>query len=86
MPSWAQQAFEGVTPPLPISALATGGTARTLRRMTGRRLGEKNLTEALQAFTAKPARSWPPSTASRASARGSSCRGNPPQKPTGASE
>jgi exopolyphosphatase/guanosine-5'-triphosphate,3'-diphosphate pyrophosphatase len=52
----AQQAFEGVTPPLPISALATGGTARTLRRTAGRRLGEKNLTEALMAFTAKPAR------------------------------
>src|SRR5918994_1814599 len=52
----AQQAFEGVTPPLPISALATGGTARTLRRTAGRRLGEKNLTEALKTFTAKPAR------------------------------
>lgn len=51
----AEQAFEGVTPPLPISALATGGTARTLRRTAGRRLGEKNLTEALKTFTAKPA-------------------------------
>jgi exopolyphosphatase / guanosine-5'-triphosphate,3'-diphosphate pyrophosphatase len=37
-------AFEDLTPPLPISALATGGTARTLRRMVGRRLGEKDLT------------------------------------------
>lgn len=36
--------FEDLTPPLPISALATGGTARTLRRMVGRRLGEKDLT------------------------------------------
>jgi exopolyphosphatase/guanosine-5'-triphosphate,3'-diphosphate pyrophosphatase len=37
--------FEDLTPPLPISALATGGTARTLRRMVGRRrLGEKELT------------------------------------------
>jgi exopolyphosphatase/guanosine-5'-triphosphate,3'-diphosphate pyrophosphatase len=52
----AEQAFEGVTPPLPISALATGGTARTLRRTAGRRLGEKNLTQALTTFTAKPAR------------------------------
>lgn len=52
----AEQAFEGVTPPLPISALATGGTARTLRRTAGRRLGEKNLTQALTTFTAKPAK------------------------------
>ena len=37
-------AFKDLTPPLPISALATGGTARTLRRMVGRRLGEKELT------------------------------------------
>ena len=37
-------AFEDLTPPLPISALATGGTAGTLRRMVGRRLGEKELT------------------------------------------
>jgi exopolyphosphatase/guanosine-5'-triphosphate,3'-diphosphate pyrophosphatase len=52
----ARQAFEGLTPPLPISALATGGTARTLRRTAGRRLGEENLTEALRTFTAKPAK------------------------------
>jgi exopolyphosphatase / guanosine-5'-triphosphate,3'-diphosphate pyrophosphatase len=50
-----EAAFEGVTPPLPISALATGGTARSLRRAASRRLGEKNLTEALTILTAKPA-------------------------------
>jgi exopolyphosphatase / guanosine-5'-triphosphate,3'-diphosphate pyrophosphatase len=42
--SAVENAFEDLTPPLPISALATGGTARTLRRMVGRRLGEKDLT------------------------------------------
>lgn len=52
----AEQAFEGLTPPLPISALATGGTARTLRRSAGRRLGEKDLTEALRSLSAKPAK------------------------------
>lgn len=51
----AEQAFEGLTPPLPLSALATGGTARTLRRIFGKRLGEKSLTEALGTFAAKPA-------------------------------
>jgi exopolyphosphatase/guanosine-5'-triphosphate,3'-diphosphate pyrophosphatase len=50
-----EAAFAGVTPPLPISALATGGTARSLRRAASRRLGEKNLTEALSILTAKPA-------------------------------
>lgn len=53
--SAVEAAFEGVTPPLPISALATGGTARSLRRAASRRLGEKNLTEALSILTAKPA-------------------------------
>jgi exopolyphosphatase / guanosine-5'-triphosphate,3'-diphosphate pyrophosphatase len=50
-----EEAFASLTPPLPISALATGGTARALRQVAGRRLGEKNLTEALKTLTAEPA-------------------------------
>jgi exopolyphosphatase/guanosine-5'-triphosphate,3'-diphosphate pyrophosphatase len=48
-----EKAFESLTPPLPISALATGGTARALRRIVGRRLGEKNLNSVLAMLTAK---------------------------------
>jgi exopolyphosphatase / guanosine-5'-triphosphate,3'-diphosphate pyrophosphatase len=48
-------AFEGLAPPLPLKALATGGTARTLRRIVGRRLGEKNLSAALEDFASTPA-------------------------------
>jgi exopolyphosphatase / guanosine-5'-triphosphate,3'-diphosphate pyrophosphatase len=50
-----EKEFESLTPPLPISALATGGTARALRRMVGRRLGEKNLNAVLALLTAKKA-------------------------------
>jgi exopolyphosphatase/pppGpp-phosphohydrolase len=50
-----EDAFASLTPPLPISALATGGTARALRQLAGRRLGEKNLTEALKTLMAEPA-------------------------------
>jgi exopolyphosphatase / guanosine-5'-triphosphate,3'-diphosphate pyrophosphatase len=50
-----EKEFENLTPPLPISALATGGTARALRRMVGRRLGEKNLNAVLGLLTAKTA-------------------------------
>jgi exopolyphosphatase/guanosine-5'-triphosphate,3'-diphosphate pyrophosphatase len=50
-----EKEFEGLTPPLPISALATGGTSRALRRMVGRRLGEKNLNAVLAVLTAKTA-------------------------------
>lgn len=53
--SVVEEAFESLTPPLPISALATGGTARALRRMVGRRLGEKNLSAVLAMLTAKAA-------------------------------
>jgi exopolyphosphatase / guanosine-5'-triphosphate,3'-diphosphate pyrophosphatase len=48
-------AFEGLALPLPLKALATGGTARTLRRIIGRRLGEKNLSAALEDFASTPA-------------------------------
>jgi exopolyphosphatase/guanosine-5'-triphosphate,3'-diphosphate pyrophosphatase len=55
MAAEVKAAFGGLTPPLPISALATGGTARALRRVYGRRLGEKSLTQALKTFTGRPA-------------------------------
>lgn len=48
-------AFEHVTPPLPRTVLATGGTARSLRRIAGRRLGADNLGDALAALAAAPA-------------------------------
>jgi exopolyphosphatase / guanosine-5'-triphosphate,3'-diphosphate pyrophosphatase len=50
-----EDAIAELTPPLPLSALATGGTARTLRRLVGRRLREMNLTAALEIFTANTA-------------------------------
>jgi exopolyphosphatase / guanosine-5'-triphosphate,3'-diphosphate pyrophosphatase len=50
-----EKEFESLTPPLPLSTLATGGTARALRRMVGRRLGEKNLNAVLALLTAKTA-------------------------------
>jgi exopolyphosphatase / guanosine-5'-triphosphate,3'-diphosphate pyrophosphatase len=47
-------AFAAVTPPLPRTVLATGGTARSLRRVAGRRLGGQELAAALEALTATP--------------------------------
>src|SRR4029453_17150913 len=47
-----EQAFEGVTPPLPSSVLAAGGTARALRRISGKRLGQKQLRGALETTAA----------------------------------
>jgi exopolyphosphatase / guanosine-5'-triphosphate,3'-diphosphate pyrophosphatase len=42
-------AFESVTPPLPLAAIATGGSARALKRLTGRkRLGARHLEAALR--------------------------------------
>ncbi len=41
-------AFEGLTPPLPMAALATGGTARALRRVVGNSLGTEELETALR--------------------------------------
>ncbi len=49
-----EQAFEGVTPPVPRSVLAVGGTARALRRITGKRFGQKQLRGALEALTSAP--------------------------------
>ena len=50
-----EQAFGGLIPPLPLSALATGGTARALRRIAGRRLGRKSLGDALDLLCARSA-------------------------------
>jgi exopolyphosphatase/guanosine-5'-triphosphate,3'-diphosphate pyrophosphatase len=50
-----EEAFAGVTPPLPLSALATGGTARALRRIAGRRLGRRSLDAALDLLTTRRA-------------------------------
>jgi exopolyphosphatase/guanosine-5'-triphosphate,3'-diphosphate pyrophosphatase len=46
-----EDAFEDITPPIPRSVLAVGGTARSLRRITGRRFGQKDLRGALEALT-----------------------------------
>ena len=47
--------FEGVAPPRAGTALATGGSARSLRRLTGRRrLGEEELTRATEAIAHRP--------------------------------
>jgi exopolyphosphatase/guanosine-5'-triphosphate,3'-diphosphate pyrophosphatase len=40
--------LEGFAPPLPQAALATGGTARALRKLVGRELGQDELAGALQ--------------------------------------
>jgi exopolyphosphatase / guanosine-5'-triphosphate,3'-diphosphate pyrophosphatase len=50
-----EQAFASLTPPLPLSALATGGTARALRRITGRRLGRRSLAAALDLLCTRSA-------------------------------
>jgi exopolyphosphatase/guanosine-5'-triphosphate,3'-diphosphate pyrophosphatase len=50
-----EDAVRELTPPLPLGALATGGTARTLRRLVGKRLSEDSLTEALEIVTGGPA-------------------------------
>jgi exopolyphosphatase/guanosine-5'-triphosphate,3'-diphosphate pyrophosphatase len=43
-----ERAFTGIAPPLPQAALATGGTARALRKLVGRTLGPEELASALQ--------------------------------------
>jgi exopolyphosphatase/guanosine-5'-triphosphate,3'-diphosphate pyrophosphatase len=41
-------AFEGLAPPLPRRALATGGSARALGKLFGRTLGESQFSEAVE--------------------------------------
>jgi exopolyphosphatase / guanosine-5'-triphosphate,3'-diphosphate pyrophosphatase len=49
------EAFTGLAPPLPRVALAVGGTARGLRRLAGRSLGERDLERALERLTRRSA-------------------------------
>ncbi len=47
-----EAAFAAITPPLPLAALATGGTARALRKVVGRRrLGAGQLESAVQTLS-----------------------------------
>jgi exopolyphosphatase/guanosine-5'-triphosphate,3'-diphosphate pyrophosphatase len=48
-------AFEGLTVPLPQAALATGGTARALKKLVGARLGEDELATAVRRLTKRSA-------------------------------
>jgi exopolyphosphatase/guanosine-5'-triphosphate,3'-diphosphate pyrophosphatase len=48
-------ALEGLAPPLPQCALATGGTARALRKLVGSNLGPQELEAALGISLARPA-------------------------------
>jgi exopolyphosphatase/guanosine-5'-triphosphate,3'-diphosphate pyrophosphatase len=43
-----ERAFAGIAPPLPQVALATGGTARALRKLVGKTLGPAELATALE--------------------------------------
>jgi exopolyphosphatase/guanosine-5'-triphosphate,3'-diphosphate pyrophosphatase len=49
-------AFEAVTPPLVRTVLATGGSARALRRLAGRKLGPKDLDRCLELAVSMPSR------------------------------
>ena len=50
-----EDAFSGLASPLPLCAVATGGTARSLRRVVGRTLGPKQLAEAESVLSSAPA-------------------------------
>lgn len=52
----ARRALADVTPPLPLAALATGGTARALRRVVGPELGEAELALAVDKLAARSTR------------------------------
>jgi exopolyphosphatase/guanosine-5'-triphosphate,3'-diphosphate pyrophosphatase len=49
--------LEGLVVPLPRTALAVGGSARALRRVVGRTLGEEELREAVSILRKTPSRS-----------------------------
>jgi exopolyphosphatase / guanosine-5'-triphosphate,3'-diphosphate pyrophosphatase len=51
-----RQSFADVVPPLPLAALATGGTARALRRVVGSKLGEGELATALRKLSKRSSR------------------------------
>jgi exopolyphosphatase/guanosine-5'-triphosphate,3'-diphosphate pyrophosphatase len=50
------RALGELAPPLPLGALATGGTARSLRRVVGSRLGERELETALSRLSKRTVR------------------------------
>jgi exopolyphosphatase / guanosine-5'-triphosphate,3'-diphosphate pyrophosphatase len=52
---YVDEAFAGLAPPLPRVAVATGGTARGLRRLVGRTLGPKQLAKATAMLRKSPA-------------------------------
>jgi exopolyphosphatase/guanosine-5'-triphosphate,3'-diphosphate pyrophosphatase len=52
----ARASFECLTPPLPTSAIAVGGTARALRKLVGRSLGPDELEAALRLLRKERAR------------------------------
>jgi exopolyphosphatase / guanosine-5'-triphosphate,3'-diphosphate pyrophosphatase len=49
-------AFDGLAAPLPQAAIATGGTARALKKIVGERLGEDELALAMRRLTKRTAR------------------------------
>jgi exopolyphosphatase / guanosine-5'-triphosphate,3'-diphosphate pyrophosphatase len=48
--------LSGLAPPLPLAGLATGGTARSLRRVVGPELGERELEAAVRKLAKRSAR------------------------------
>jgi len=50
------EAFDDLTPPLPLGALAVGGTARALRRVAGSRLGASEIEAATEELLRRPSR------------------------------
>jgi exopolyphosphatase/guanosine-5'-triphosphate,3'-diphosphate pyrophosphatase len=48
--------FEDLAPPLPLGALAVGGTARALRRVAGERLGREEIDGAIEELLRRPSR------------------------------
>jgi exopolyphosphatase/guanosine-5'-triphosphate,3'-diphosphate pyrophosphatase len=50
-----ERAFSALTPPMPAVGLATGGTARALRRLGLERLDSRNLAEAIDGLLELPA-------------------------------
>ena len=53
----AHHELDGLVVPLPRTALAVGGSARALRRLVGRRLGEEELREAVSVLRKNSSRS-----------------------------
>jgi exopolyphosphatase/guanosine-5'-triphosphate,3'-diphosphate pyrophosphatase len=56
------ETFDGLAVPLPQAAIATGGTARALRKLVGGRLGEDELALAIRRLTKRTAREISSST------------------------